>query len=264
MIEDRRFADDLLRDFRFTTLNVIYRPYRYAKVEQLLDVLRSQKQLLLKQSNLKYLEINMQNEYSRLHQDVYQLQPTELLPPIERLSLYGYTFRYAWTGLHMNVNCGCLRSLLLEHCRRLEFLFNQLQLRGANLKELRIRSPIWREDSSSRKHQREIFQEFLDSQKGLEILELKSLGFSSSILSTIVNEGDCAKLRVLELQDLDHQLRTTTKSPEVARLNAFKSVGAEDIRMFWLRCPILSTFQIDLALRDLQVVSAFSLSSRMY
>ena len=164
----------------------------------------------------------------------------------------------------MNVNCGCLKSLLLEHCRRLEFLFNQLQLRGANLKELRIRSPVWREDSSSRRHQREIFQEFLDSQKGLEILELKSLGFSSSILSTIVNEGDCAKLRVLELQDLDHQLRTTTRCPQVARLNAFKSVGADDIRMFWLRCPVLSKFQIDLTLRDLQLVSAFSLSRKMY
>lgn len=249
-----------MRDFKFTTLKVVYRPYRYVKVEQLHDILSSQKQLLLRQSNLKHLEINMQNEYSRVHQDVYQLRPTELLPPIERLSLYGYTFRYAWIGLHMNVNCGCLRSLLLENCRRLEFLFNQLQLRGANLKELRIRCPIWREGSSSRRHQRDIFQAFLDSQKGLEILELKSFGFSSSILSSLVNDGHCAKLGVLELQDLDHQLRTTTKCPQVGRSNAFKSVGAEDIRMFWLRCPILSKFQIDLTLEDLQLVSAFGLS----
>ncbi|KAL9102052.1 MAG: hypothetical protein Q9163_002760 [Psora crenata] len=255
MNEERRFIDDLSRKARLISLAIEYRPRRNVDVNRLNEITIHHRRLFLDHPYLATLAINMANNSEGGVNDIIQMQPVEVLPPISSLSLQAYRFEYASQGLHVNLNVRYLQRLTLDRCRRLDFLFYELRIRNAKLTELKLRQPIWREGAQSRGRQRFIFRSFLDQQVSLEVLELESIGFSRSVLHSLVHEGHLRALKALKLQDLDHELRTATSGITSGRAAEFKSLSHEDIHEFRLRCLELTTFHVDLAGWDFAPVS---------
>ncbi|KAL9128286.1 MAG: hypothetical protein Q9217_003017 [Psora testacea] len=247
MNEDRRFISDLSMKANLKSLAIEYRPRRNVNLNRLNEITTHHRRLFLDHPALKSLSIDMSYNVEDGVHDITQMRHMEVLPPITFLSLKSYRFEYAWQGLHINLDVRFLQCLTLDSCRRLEFLFYELRIRKAKLMELRLYRPIWREGTLSRERQRSIFQRFLDEQTSLIVLELESIGFSNSILHRPIHGVHCSKLKSLKLQDLDHQLRTTTSGLTTGRAAEFKSLSHEDIREFRLYCPELTTLHVDLA-----------------
>ena len=253
--EDRRFIDDLSRKAELTSLTIEYRPRRNININRLNEITIYHRRLFLDHPYLKSLSIDMTHNAEGSVNDIVQMQPEEILPPIKSLSLRAYRFERAWQGLHVNLNVRFLQTLTLDSCRRLDFLFDELRVRKARLKGLMLRRPIWREGASSRERQRSSFQCFLDEQVFLEVLELESIGFSYSILHKLVRGEHEQKLKALQFRDLDHQLRTTTSDLTLGRTVDFKSISQQDLFYFRLRCLELTSLQIDPAGWDFDSVS---------
>ena len=247
MSEERRFIEDLTGMAGLTALAIEYRPYGHSNVDKLNEILSYYKRLFLSHKRLDSLTINMLCDNYHRGNDVFQLEPYELLPPIQELSLTSYAFAYSWRGLHINLDVRFLQRLTLDKCKRLDFLFHEFRIRNAQLIVLKIRYPVWREGSANRERQRAIFQRFLDTQGCLEVLELDSLGYSSSILSTLIHEGNGNDIQSIHLRDLDNQVRTSTRDFRSGRAPVFKSLCANDIRQFRLHCPGLELLSIDVA-----------------
>ena len=254
MNEDRRFISDLTKKAKVTSIAIEFRPRQNVDTNRLNEITVYYRRLFLDHPALLSLSIDMTHNAEHGVNDLIQMQPSEVLPPIKYLSLRAYRFEYAWQGLHVNLNVRFLQCLTLDSCRRLDFLFFELRIRNAKLKELRLHRPIWREGAPNRERQRSIFQRFLDEQISLEVLELESIGFSNSVLYRIIHGEHGPKLKAIKLMDLDHQLRTTTLDHTLGRITEFKSLSHEDIRDFRLRCPELTTLHFDLLGWDLTPV----------
>lgn len=254
MNEERSFIEHLLQKSGIKTLAIEYRPHPHAHHNKLNELLYYHKRLFLDHPDVESLSIDMVSERYSQSRDVFQMQPFENLPRLKSLCLTSYAFEHQGSGLHVNVQASLLTRLTLDKCRRLDFLWHEFSLRNAALKELKIRRPIWREAPHHRERQRSIFQQFLDEQKHLEVLELVSFGFSSSILSALVHEGRSAQITSISLCDLDHQLRTATRDLQWGRAVAFKSLCAEDISQFRQRCPKLTDLHFDLAMDEFNPV----------
>ena len=259
--EERRFIENLTRTANLGALSIEYRPYSGTKMEKLNEVLVYHRRLFLDHSRLYSLNIDMTCDNHHRGNDVFQLDPCEMLPSIRTLSLTSYAFEYSWRGLHVNTDVRSLQNLTLDKCKRLDFLFHEFRIRNAQLVALKIRYPIWREGGINRDRQFSIFQRFLDEQQCLETLELLSLGFSSSILSTLIYQGHGKKIHAIHLKDLDSQVRTSTRDVISIRAAVFKSLSANDIRQFRLHCPELRALSIDLAGADFSVVSMLHIDS---
>ena len=255
MSEERSFIENLSHKAGINVLAIEYQPNPYTDSNKLTELLYYHRRLFLDHPKMDSLSIDMVSQPYGQNGDIFQMQPFERLPPINKLSLASYTFNSQGSGLHVNLQISALTSLTLDKCRRMDYLFHEFSLRNAALKELKICRPIWREGAPNREHQRAIFQHFLDRQNRLEVLELQSFGFSSSILSMLIHEeGRSAHIRSISLCDLDHQLRTSTRDHCWGRSAAFKSLCAEDIRQFRQRCPKLTDLQFDLAMDDFHPV----------
>ena len=254
MNEEKIFVKGLSRKAQLTSLGIEFRPRPNVDANRLADITATHKQLLLDHPGLKSLSIDMTNNLHHNYVNIAQLQPTERMPPIQFLSLTACHFHFGWQGLPINLEICFLQRLHLNKCKRLDVLFYHLRIRNAKLRELRLRLPIWREGAQTRDRQRSIFQRFLDSQTHLQILELDSLGFSDGILGRRIRDEPGEHLKVLELRDLDHQLRSTTKDFTLGRAAAFKSLAADDVRNFRLYCPALDTLHFDLWAWDFDAV----------
>ena len=184
--EECKFIDALSERFELTSLTFDYRPYGHLSVDRVNDILSRCKRLFLGNTKLNSLNIDMICDNHHKANDVLQLEPFQVLPSVQDLSLTSYAFSSSWRGLQVNLDVPVLQTLSLHKCRRIDILFHELRIRNARLKALTVRLPIWRECLASRERQQGIFQRFLDEQECLELLELNSLGASSPKLPNLL------------------------------------------------------------------------------
>ena len=119
-------------------LVIDFRPRRHVTADLLADLTFSQKQLLLKQQNLKPLTIKFTYEDARMYFDQIRIDRQEQLPSIERLSLECYFLIRDSSGIQFDIKTQSLWSLTLVACTQWDLL---LGIPNMKLSQLIIRAP---------------------------------------------------------------------------------------------------------------------------
>ena len=246
--EDRQYLETLATAANLSELTIVFRPRQHVTSERLAELIIYQKQLLLRQENLKTLAIKYRYEHGGPFIHQIHMDRQERLPSIERLSLERYHFSLDNRGLQFHLNTQSLRSLTLVACRDWHLL---LQLPDMKLSQLAIRKLWWRTDPWSAVSERMILQSFLCRGHDFEELELESLGLSHAMIRTVVkNTG--ATVRKLRIHNFEHAaIPLSTNQP----VPLFKSVPAHIILSLANYCSHLHSLELDLAETDITGVS---------
>ena len=198
--------------------------------------------LLLSHHGLRSLKLIGKDENRPLSVDGFHFRVSDLLPSIKEISLSNCVFNSRKHGLHINLDVANIQILTLDRCTRIDFLVSSFTLRGARLKEICIRFPIWREGEVNREKQHRTLRRFLGEQDRLEALELVAIGMPWQSLYLHAN------LKKLLIRDVEHQIRTTTPHDSFGRALAFKPEKASYTGYIAITCPKLEHLQMDLTL----------------
>ncbi|KAL9075730.1 MAG: hypothetical protein Q9161_001482 [Pseudevernia consocians] len=114
--EEREYLENLGTAPNLSELVIDFRPRRYVTAERIAELIFYQKQLLLKQQNLKSLTIKYRSDYARPYFDQIRMDRQERVPSIERLSLERYFFNLDNSGIQFHMDAQSLRSLTLVAC----------------------------------------------------------------------------------------------------------------------------------------------------
>ena len=248
--EEREYLENLGTAPNLSELVIDFRPRRYVTAERIAELIFYQKQLLLKQQNLKSLTIKYRSDYARPYFDQIRMDRQERLPSIERLSLERYFFNLDNSGIQFHMDAQSLRSLTLVACVSWHLLVG---MRNMKLSQLIIRAPWWKMDPGSAATERIILQCFLCKDHDFEELELDSLGISHAIIGAIVRRSGSA-IRKLRIHNFEHAVYLGGGNQPVPQL---KSIPSQIIRNICSYCPHLRSLELDLAETDITGVSEF-------
>ncbi len=248
--EERQYLEDLGTTPYLAELVIDFRPRRHVTAELLAELTFYQKQLLLKQQNLKSLTIKFRYEDARMYLDQIRIDQQEQLPSIERLSLERYFFIRDGSGIQFHIKAQSLWSLTLIACTHWELL---LGIPDMKLSQLIIRAPRWKTNPWSAVPERITLQSFLCRDHDFEELELDSLGISHAIIGAIVKKNG-STIRKLRIHNFEHAVRHRTGHQPVPQ---FKSVPTQIIRNICFYCPHLRSLELDLTETGITGVSEF-------
>ena len=100
--------------------------------------------MLLNQPGLKSLALMMEGGSTTPSTDSFNLQATDVLPPIRKLWLVGFSLTSMDRGVYAHMQIGVLQDLRLGFCKRLDCLLGYFIRQRVLLKRLRIEFPVWR------------------------------------------------------------------------------------------------------------------------
>lgn len=248
--EERQYLENLGTAPNLSELVIDFRPRLYVTAERLAELIFYQKQLLLKQQNLKSLTIKYKSDSAHRYSNQIQMDRQERLPSIERLSLERHFFMKDNSGIQFHMNAQSLRSLTLVACVNWHRL---LGIPNMKLSQLIIRAPRWKMDPWSAVPERIILQSFLCKDHDFEELELDSLGISHAIIGAIVKRNG-STIRKLRIRNFEHAVIPWGGNQPVLQL---KSIPSQIIRNICSFCPHLRSLELDLAETDITGVSEF-------
>lgn len=245
--EERQYLESLGTAVDLSEIVIDFRPRRYVPLGRLAELMFYQKQLLLRQQNLKSLTIKYRYNEVGPFIDQIDMDEQERLPSIERLSLERYWFSRDNKGIPFHLNAQSLRSLTLVACTNWHLLLGIPEMK---LSQLTIRGPKWRMDPWSAVPERIVLQSFLCKGHDFEELDLESLGISHAIIGVIVTSHG-STIRKLRIHNFEHAVLLWGTQP----VPQFKSTPSHLILSICKYCPHLRSLELDLTELDIAGVS---------
>lgn len=246
--EDRQYLENLGTAANLSEFVIDFRPRHYVTAERLAELTFYQKQLLLRQKNLKSLTIKYRYEDARPFIDQIPMDGQERLPSIEWLSLERYRFGPDNNGLQFHMNVRSLRSLTLVACTDWHLFLGMPELK---LSQLIIRAPRWKVPPWPAVYERTILQAFLCKDHDFKELELESLGISYANIDMIVKRNG-GTLRKLRIHNFEHAVFFGSINKPVLQV---RSIPSKIISSICSCCPNLRSLELDLTETDITGVS---------
>lgn len=241
--EERQYLESLGTAANLSDLVIDFRPRLRVPLGRLGELMFYQKQLLLRQQNLKSLTIKYRYNNCVMLIAQIVMDGQERLPSIERLSLERYSFSLDNGGIQFHMNAPSLRSLTLVACRNWHLLLGIPEMK---LSQLIILGPKWKMDPWSAVPERIVLQSFLCKGHDFEQLELESLGISHAIIGVIIKSNGSA-IRKLRIHNFEHAVLLGGAQP----VPQFKSLPSHIILSICKHCPHLRSLELDLTETDI-------------